>query len=54
MKKDTLGLRAGWRQTIKECYETCQQHEAEFVEEAEEKCSDSLGSTESTETAQHA
>lgn len=44
MKKDTLRLQAGWRQMMKESYETCQQHEAEFVEEAEEKHSDSLRS----------
>lgn len=37
MKKDTLRLQAGWRQTMKKSYEICQQHEAEFVEEAEEK-----------------
>jgi len=37
MKKDTLRLQEGWRQTMKESYETRQQHEAGYVEEAEEK-----------------
>lgn len=43
MKEDTLRLQTGWRQIMKESYETCQQN-TDFVEEAGKNHSDDLRS----------
>lgn len=40
MKEVTLRLQTGWRQIMNKSYETCQQNQADFMEEAEKNHSD--------------